>query len=307
MAVAYDPIYDDLEAEFANDEVMGGTGEELAANRPGFFYAGPVAGESSARQSWNEQTPMEVPAPLDYSGNAYARQAALDFDRRKAQADAEREIEYAYKEANTAQQRKAIEMAVNYQKQQQARQLMDSGMSAPEAAMQSGLFSTGRDLLAYDKLQRPTMPVVQDFGEGIGKAIVTGSGQVRFPPVMANSPSGPVQGEPLLDPQTQEPVPNKLVVRSRNGGFHIIDTAPPRVPTTTARVQLPGPDALTPGPTLSGPVENMARYGVTNFSNLNPASAPTSGQTQEIIRVTKDGRRVVYDAVTKKPLRYAEP
>jgi hypothetical protein len=35
-----------------------------------------------------------------------------------------------------------------------------------------------------------------------------------------------------------------------------------------------------------------------------PKPSPAAPTPKEIIRVTKDGRRVVYDAVTKQPLRY---
>lgn len=134
-----DKLYDDLEAEFANEEVIGGTGNEIAMEQfqPGFMYQGPAGGEAAARAQY--ETPV---GPPDYRGNAYAHQFALDFDRRKAQADAEREIEYAYKEANTAQQRKAIESAVNYQKQQEMNRLVAGGMGYAQAALQTGMWNT---------------------------------------------------------------------------------------------------------------------------------------------------------------------
>lgn len=63
-------------------------------------------------------------------------------------------------------------------------------------------------------------------------------------------------------------------------------------------------------PTSGSVLEQLLAGGNTSgtaTNNIPPikASAPTNTAT-EVIRTTKDGRRVVYDAETKEPLRYAE-
>lgn len=292
--------------EYANEEPIGGTGFELAGTSPGFMYTGPVAGEDQARADWNQQAIAGAPIPeRDLSGNAYARTTALQFDADKAEAEAQRNIEYAYNQARTSQQMKAVEAARQMQGRYAIQRDIARGVPMAQAITKHYGSLSPADVRAVTGLEKELepdpVPTVRDFGEGIGKAVVTGR-QVRFPPVTGVTANGPVQGEPLLDPQTQEPVPNKLVVRSRNGGFHIVDTAPPRTPPMTGKVTLPGPNQYTPGPTISGPVEGMARYGVTNFSNLGPQGSTT----KEVIRVTKDGRKAIFDVNTKRFIRYAD-
>lgn len=275
------------------------------ANRPGFMYTGSVGGEAAAREAWNNAPEVEAPPvdPSRYAGNYYAHRAALEFDARRAEAEQEREIQYAYQQARNANQMKAVEAARNLIGRRAVERDIESGVPIGEAAMRHFGDLNPQATSALTGVMRtvPQIPRVQDLGEGVGKVVVTGN-KVQFPPGTYNTANGPVQGEPLIDAQTGQPVKNKVVVRSRNGGFHIVDTSPAKM---TAKVTMPGPDALHPGPVISGPVEGMAKYGVTNFSNVTPPAAP-AGQVQEIIRVTKDGRRVVYDAVTKEPLRYAD-
>ena len=139
MAYKIDPIYGDPTYEYANEDPIGGTGMELAGDRPGFIYMDPrggVAGEAAARAEWNS-IPGPIEAP-DRTGNAIAAQRNLEWDTRHAIAQAQRDIEDSYYHAKSIGEMNAARAAEEHLRQRSMADAIASGMPLDQAWLQYG-------------------------------------------------------------------------------------------------------------------------------------------------------------------------
>ncbi len=140
---------------------------EFAVNRPGFIYKGPVAGEGAARYAWNEAGPPEPEIP-DRTGNAYARQYGLEFDRRRAQAEQQRQIEADYMNAKTTGQLAAVKAAAEHLREREMSEFLASGGSHAEGLLRFGISggSPTATASALRAIERNAPPQVFDVGNG---------------------------------------------------------------------------------------------------------------------------------------------
>jgi len=133
-----------------------------------------------------------------------------------------------------------------------------------------------------------------------------GQRPVLVPPGSLPQNIGPLQAQSVLDPKTKEAIPGFMAVPAAGGrGMTVHLTHPPAQlsPSAAAALlsklddleeQFPGTKTNL-GPALMEQIRSVV---------TPPKSSTSTGNT--VIRRTKDGRRAVFDAETKKFLRYAD-
>lgn len=269
--------------EDVSEQPVGGTGYEPAGTRAGFYYAGPVEGEDSARAAWNtgpiSQAPVQMEAP-DLRGNYLAHRAALDWDAAHSAAQFEREAREAYTQAQTAQQLKAVQAAERFTRQNQIASAVRSGMPLSDAVVRYGAGLATGDMAGYSHYLPAPQARVIDL-PGVGKAVQTGA-RVQFPPANAGLPEGPIKGEQIMD-EVGNPIQGYRAVRSRTG-VHILRQDNPKSVEPRVSVKIAGENPLSPEASLTGPLSQVRPLAGTNLPvSLRATEAPAlEGQRKAV-------------------------
>jgi hypothetical protein len=299
---------------------------EFAVNRPGFIYKGDVAGEAAARYAWNEAGPAEPEIP-DRTGNYIAQQRALEFDRRKAQAEAQREIEFAYHDAKTAGQMAAVKASQQHLQDRMIAEGLANGMPREEILLRYGVGGNSPTASAsmYRAMQNNQAPVLRNLGtDSEGRAIQVVQNGQRF--TLVKPPNGRKSAGLPDDPQARDVFDAEgkdtgyfAVPNSDNTGFvykRKVVAAPDK--DINSKFTMAGEDMAHPGATHSGPFGKLVeRFGSnTNappdiqeaYRQRQSTNASPGTVTETVTEVQRNvgGRLAVFDEKTKKFIRWAD-
>lgn len=261
-------------------------------------------------------------------------QPAQSFDSPEYQKSIYEWEQEVRRKAETARAEQAINAGIRYIYQRRYDDDLKHGLPESQAfsrmMMGIALHTPKTDpVKMYQAFQQPFQPAVTNL-PGVGNVVRSGryGERIQFPP--AALPTGPISGVPVLNPDgtTNE---NYIGVPSATGrGFTIHPrkaTEATLTPTAQAHFlerrldklnkqleEFPaqGTKAWTPEiQKARQPLEDQVTALERQIEELLPkkkgstSTTPKTGATNEVVRVTKDGRKAIFDATTKQFLRYA--
>lgn len=212
----------------------------------------------------------------------------------------------------------AVAAAVRFQAQRQYQENLKAGMSQNEAmAIAAPLIYGGPKqgtLGQASAFIRATQPRLNDVG-GVGYSFDTKTGQwTARTPAKVTPPSRPMSSGGMLydvtDPRnpkavTPPPPAKKTTVRV------LLDPADPEKGTITGTMDDPeiakrvNPPIVPKPPGFFDRLWNRASSATGPTPTPPPSAAKAPASSTEVSRMTKDGRVAIFDAATKKFLRYA--
>jgi hypothetical protein len=227
--------------------------------------------------------------------------------------------------------------AIQWQGQQDYQTLTDSGVDPAEALRRSApkLFFNDPVGLAHavgalkEHASRPTsesiQPVIKTLDDGTTKAFWTGSSWQRIPSqrefqdptAFVDVTTKDANGQTIRRRIPTEQQAAEARSQERTDAQAALDAAKSAMPSNPFSRGLnwikgdPAGQALASASNavanLNAPAPGQPAAPSAPPASTPPASPSTgSGATNEVIRKTKDGRRAVFDAATKKFIRYAD-
>lgn len=202
---------------------------------------------------------------------------------------------------------KRIQAAQYFLGSQMLKKALDSGNS--KDAMQATMLMFPKNPgAAVGVLKGLTPPPQYDFNpatsnqpaffnpRGGGKPVIVPQG--AMPPDLT-----------LRKPEVTETSEGKVVQVPGSKGWRLVPNPTPPAITEHIRDFGPNPEAAT---NSAAPPRIMLTNRTIKATSPQAVTAPVAapaapqGQVQEVARLTKDGRKAIYDAVTKQFLRYAQ-
>lgn len=248
-------------------------------------------------------------------------QPAQSFDSPEYQKSIYEWEQEVRRKAETARAEQAINAGIRYIYQRRYDDDLKHGLPESQAfsrmMMGIALHTPKTDpVKMYQAFQQPFQPAVTNL-PGVGNVVRSGryGERIQFPP--AAGVTGPVATEPLIGSAGQ-PIPGLRVARGP-GGLHIVKEdvgeakASPSlnfqmlktaIDTTTKDLNEYGKSDPEYAP-LKAKLDGLKAELEGMRKPTSKSAVPKSGSTNEVVRVTKDGRKAIFDATTKQFLRYA--
>ncbi len=276
----------------------------------------PAAGPVAAPQ----MTPMQQQFLSQLGaqpGSSYVYQPAQTFDSPEYQKSLYEWEQQVRQQAETARADQAVQAGIRYIYQQRYDADLKKGIPEPQAfsKMMLGIaMHTPKSdpVKMFQTFQQPHLVTLPGVGP-----VVTGP-KVQFPP--PKIPTGPVATEPLIGTDGQ-PIPGFRAARGTSGALHVIKETPTEAKASPSlNFQMLKADIASTEKALADLDKTDLEYAplaeklkglkaeldtMRHPKEAQP-STPKAPSTNEVTRLTKDGRKAIFDATTKQFIRYAD-
>lgn len=271
----------------------------------------------------DEQSPMPAASTADWSTvNPPEVQAqAWQFEQQRRDAEREREMMSQYEGKNIEDTQKAVAAAMKFQAMRNYQNDVSSGKPPAEALMKWGpLMGLVRPAAL------PATDRVYNAGGVLYQRDASGKMVPQTPPKAAPDRMLSILEQERRSATARESAAREALAASQATTQQVIPGKTNRlfgllsdIPGRTNQVPVFDSQKIAEAQAEYGAASNRlaaAQEAVKNYlkqSGVAPTNAPPPEipaadrpQVQEVIRVTKDGKRAVFDANTKRFLRYAD-